>query len=170
MRKAIPRALALAASAALAAPRSAAAAEAADFAAAAREVRHLLEALVAADTSNPPGDEDRAVAVAAEALGREGIPFERFEFAPGRGDLVARLKGDGSARPLLLLAHVDVVPARGQAWSTPPHAVTEKDGFLYGRGVSDDLSMAALELETLLLLHRQGVPLRRDVILAWTGD
>ncbi len=145
-------------------------AELPDLAAASSEVREVLARLVAADTSNPPGNEARAVAIAAEKLEAEGIPFERFEFAPGRSDLVARLKGDGSARPLLLLAHVDVVPAQGQAWSTPPHELTEKDGFLYGRGASDDLSMAAIELETLLLLHRAGVPLRRDVVLAWTGD
>ncbi len=145
-------------------------AEAPDFAAAGREVRGVLERLVAADTSNPPGNEARAVEIAAEKLRAEGIPLDTFEFAPGRANIVARLKGDGSARPLVLLAHVDVVPARGQSWSTPPHTVTEKDGFLYGRGVSDDLSMAAIELEALLLLHRAGVPLRRDVIVAWTGD
>jgi acetylornithine deacetylase/succinyl-diaminopimelate desuccinylase-like protein len=141
-----------------------------DFTAAARDVRGLLGRLVAADTTNPPGNEDRAVAIGAELLRTEGIAFETFEFAPGRTNLVARLRGDGSARPVLLLAHVDVVPSRGQAWTTPPHELTEKDGFLYGRGVSDDLSAAAVELETLVLLHRAGVPLRRDVVVAWTGD
>jgi acetylornithine deacetylase/succinyl-diaminopimelate desuccinylase-like protein len=141
-----------------------------DFAAAARDVRALLGRLVAADTTNPPGNEERAVAIGAEALRAEGIAFETFEFAPGRSNLVARLKGDGSARPVLLLAHVDVVPSRGQAWTTPPHELTERDGFLYGRGVSDDLSAAAVQLETLVLLHRAGVPLRRDVVVAWTGD
>ncbi len=141
-----------------------------DFASAARDVRALLGKLVAADTTNPPGEEGRAVAIGAEVLRAEGIPFETFEFAPGRTNLVARLRGDGSARPLLLLAHVDVVPSRGQAWTTPPHELTEKDGFLYGRGVSDDLSAAAVELETLVLLHRARLPLGRDVIVAWTGD
>ncbi len=141
-----------------------------DFAAAARDVRALLARLIAADTTNPPGNEDRAVALGADVLRAEGIAFETFEFAPGRRNLVARLKGDGSARPVLLLAHVDVVPSRGQAWTTPAHELTERKGFLYGRGVSDDLSAAAVELETLVLLHRARVPLRRDVIVAWTGD
>lgn len=164
------RRCAVAAAAILAGGVAAARAAEPDFAAAAREARGILARLVAADTTNPPGDEQRAVAIGAELLRAEGIPFETFEFAPGRGDLVARLKGDGSARPILLLAHVDVVPTRGQAWTTPPHELTEKDGFLYGRGVSDDLSAAAVELEALVLLHRAGVPLRRDVIVAWTGD
>lgn len=165
-----PRRALAAAAALLAGAAGAARAAEPDFAAAAREARAILARLVAADTTNPPGDEQRAVAIGAEVLRAEGIAFETFEFAPGRGDLVARLKGDGSARPLLLLAHVDVVPSRGQAWTTPPHELTERDGFLYGRGVSDDLSAAAIELETLVLLHRAGLPLRRDVIVAWTGD
>jgi acetylornithine deacetylase/succinyl-diaminopimelate desuccinylase-like protein len=141
-----------------------------DYEAVARDARVLLTALVAADTSNPPGNEARAVALGVERLRRAGIPYEVTEFAPGRRNVVARLRGDGSAPPLLLLAHTDVVGAVGQAWSSEPHVVTERDGFLLGRGVDDDLGMATLALEVLLLLHERHVPLRRDVILAWTGD
>ncbi len=141
-----------------------------DFAAASRSTRKLLDALVAADTRNPPGNEARAVAIGAQRLEKAGIPFEITEFAPGRQNLVARLRGDGSAEPVLLLAHIDVVGAQGQGWSVPPHQVTETGGYLYGRGVVDDLGMAAVELEVLLLLQKARIPLARDVILAWTGD
>ncbi len=141
-----------------------------DYDAAARDARTLLTALVAADTSNPPGNEARAVALGVDRLRRAGIPYEVTEFAPGRRNVVARLAGDGSAPPLLLLAHTDVVGAAGQTWSTDPHVVTERDGYLLGRGVDDDLGMATLALEVMLLLRDAGVPLKRDVILAWTGD
>lgn len=141
-----------------------------DFAAGAAAVRDLLGALVAADTTNPPGNEARAVALAKERLEKAGIPFEVTEFAPGRENLVARLKGDGSQKPLLLIAHVDVVGTDGQDWSTDPRKMTEIGGYLVGRGVADDFGMAALALQTLILLKQQNVPLTRDVIVAWTGD
>src|SRR5215475_4738824 len=89
----------------------AAPARATDYDAAARSARELLDALVAADTSNPPGNEARAAAIGAQRLGTAGIASERTAFAPGRENLVARLRGDGSKRPLLLLAHSDVVGA-----------------------------------------------------------
>jgi acetylornithine deacetylase/succinyl-diaminopimelate desuccinylase-like protein len=167
--RALAAALLVAAPALLAAP-GAAPARAADYDAAARSARRLLDALVAADTSNPPGNEARAAALGAERLAAAGIASERSEFAPGRENLVARLRGDGSQPPLLLLAHTDVVGAEGQAWTSDPHVVTERDGYLYGRGVEDDLGMAALALEVLVLLHEQKTPLARDVVLAWTGD
>ena len=136
----------------------------------ARAARALLGELVAADTSNPPGNESRAVAIGARHLAKAGIPFEITTFAPGRQNLVARLKGDGSARPLLLLAHVDVVGTAGQRWSTPPHSMKELGGYLQARGVGDDLGMAAVSLVLLERLKRERVPLKRDVIVAWTGD
>jgi acetylornithine deacetylase/succinyl-diaminopimelate desuccinylase-like protein len=126
--------------------------------------------LISADTTNPPGNEAKAVALGAGQLKAASIPFKTYEFAPGRQDLVARLKGDGTLKPLLLIAHVDVVGTAGQTWSTPPHVLTEKDGYLVGRGVNDDLGMAAIELEVFLTLAQSKTPLKRDVILAWTGD
>ncbi|HZR80757.1 MAG TPA: M20/M25/M40 family metallo-hydrolase [Candidatus Binatia bacterium] len=151
-----------------AAPRAMTAAP--DFDAAARAVRATLADLVAADTSNPPGNESRAARIAAKRLEKAGIPFEIDAFAPGRENLVARLRGDGTRRPLLLLAHTDVVGAEGQSWTSDPHRMVERDGFLVGRGVLDDLGMAAVALEVVILLHAQRAPLARDVVLAWTGD
>jgi acetylornithine deacetylase/succinyl-diaminopimelate desuccinylase-like protein len=141
-----------------------------DFVAAARDAHDTLAALVAADTSNPPGNEARAVAIAKARLDAAGIPYVVTEFAPGRENLVARLSGDGTAKPILLLAHVDVVGTEGQDWSTDPRKMTEVGGYLVGRGVADDFGMASIALETLLLLKKADVPLQRDVIVAWTGD
>ena len=141
-----------------------------DFDRAAVDAKRLLAELVAADTSNPPGNEARAVAIGAGWLDAAGIPHHRSRFAEGRENLVARLAGDGSARPLLLLAHIDVVGADAAAWSTSPHQMVEVEGYLQARGVADDLGMAAVELVVMRLLAEQDIPLRRDVILAWTGD
>lgn len=135
-----------------------------------QDFRETLAALIKADTTNPPGNESRAVAILAERLKKEGIPYEIVEFAPGRQNLVARLKGTGEKKPLLLLAHIDVVGTKNQTWSVPTHEITEKDGYWMGRGVWDDLGPAVLNLEAFLALHRSGLKLRRDVILAFAGD
>jgi acetylornithine deacetylase/succinyl-diaminopimelate desuccinylase-like protein len=131
------------------------------------EARAIHEQLVAVDTSH--GNETAALRPIAERLKREGIAAEIVESAPGRGNLVARLKGNGSKRPLLLLAHVDVVPVEGQPWTVPAFPATEKDGFLWGRGVADDKAMAAAFTAIVLELARKKTPLTRDVILALTA-
>jgi len=166
----MPKIAILLAAAALAAASTSFAAESPDYDASLARFRRLLAELVAADTTNPPGNEERAVAIVAKRLDAEKIPYEITEFAPGRKNIVARIAGSGEAKPLLLLAHLDVVGAEGQPWTSPPHEVIEKDGFLVGRGVSDDLGMAILELEIVSMLERSGEKLRRDVILALTGD
>ena len=137
---------------------------------AADDVRPLLEELVASDTTNPPGNEARAVDVVAKRLAAAGIKYEIVPFGPGRASVVARLKGDGSKRPLLLLAHLDVVGAAQQPWTVPPFQLTEKDGFLYGRGVVDDKGWAAEAVSVLVELQRTHARLHRDVVLALTGD
>lgn len=141
----------------------------------AASVRKTLTEMVAADTSNPPGNEARLIPIIGKRLKDEGIAYDVVEFAPGRQNLVARLraispgKGPGTG-PIMLLAHLDVVGTQDQSWASDPHTVVEKDGYLIGRGVSDDLGMAAINLEVFLMLKRSGVALRRDVILAFTGD
>lgn len=132
------------------------------------ESRALLAQMVAVDTSH--GHETDLLRPVAEELKRAGVAVEIVESAPGRGNLIARLKGNGSKKPLLLLAHVDVVPVEGQPWTVPPFKPTEKDGFLWGRGIADDKSMAAVFTATMLELARQKTPLSRDVILALTAD
>jgi acetylornithine deacetylase/succinyl-diaminopimelate desuccinylase-like protein len=130
----------------------------------------VLRDLVKAKMVNPPGNEKKGVDIIAARLKKENIPFQTMSFGKNRSNLVARLKGSGEKKPLLLLAHIDVVGVDNQTWTYPPHDVTEKDGFLYGRGVQDDLGMAVANLETFILLKKLKVKLKRDIILAFTGD
>src|SRR4051794_19128329 len=90
-----------------------------DFDASLKSFRRTLSDLVKADTTNPPGNEERAVKIIAARLKAEKIPFEITEFAPGRQNIVARLKGSGLEKPVLLLAHIDVVGVKDQNWSVP---------------------------------------------------
>jgi acetylornithine deacetylase/succinyl-diaminopimelate desuccinylase-like protein len=132
-----------------------------------RDAREILEQLLLVDTSH--GGETKALEPIAERFKQAGVPVEILESAPGRGNLIARLKGTGAKKPLLLLAHVDVVPVEGQPWTTPPFKPVEKDGYLYARGVGDDKSMAAAIVAVALELARDRVPLSRDVIVALTA-
>ncbi|HEY0971704.1 MAG TPA: M20/M25/M40 family metallo-hydrolase [Gemmatimonadales bacterium] len=134
----------------------------------------LLQRLIAFRTVNPPGDELAAARFVAGTLGAEGIPAEVIETAPGRGCVVGRLAGDGSARPVLLLAHLDVVDVEAESWTCDPFAGVVRDGYLYGRGAIDDKGMLAANVMTMLLLKRRvidaGGTLSRDVVLVATAD
>lgn len=129
------------------------------------ETVKFLSALVKINTSNPPGNETRAAEYMKRVLAENGIPSRIFESAPGRGNLVARLKGNGKEEPLLLMGHLDEVGVERDKWTADPFGAAVKDGYLYGRGSIDDKSMDAANLEVFLLLHRLKVPLDRDVIL-----
>jgi acetylornithine deacetylase/succinyl-diaminopimelate desuccinylase-like protein len=136
-----------------------------DFKAAQTEAVKFLGDLVKIDTSNPPGNETRAAEYIKSVLAAEGISAQVFESAPGRGNVVARIKGSGKKKPLLLMGHLDVVGVERDKWTVDPFAASIKDGYLYGRGSIDDKAMDAANLEVFLLLHRMKVPLDRDVIL-----
>jgi len=125
----------------------------------------LLTALVKIDTSNPPGNEIKAAEYIRNVLKSEGIDSEIVESAPGRANLIARLKGNGSKKPLLLMGHLDVVGVERSKWTVDPFAAIVKEGYLYGRGAEDDKSMDAANLAVFLKLHRDKTPLDRDVIL-----
>lgn len=129
------------------------------------EAIEFLTALVKIDTSNPPGNEIKAAEYIKSVLDREGIASEIIESAPGRGNLIARLKGNGTKKPLLLMGHIDVVGVERAKWTVDPFAALVKDGYLYGRGSVDDKSMDAVNLAIFLKLHRDKVKLDRDVIL-----
>src|SRR6476659_1260732 len=136
-----------------------------EFTAAQTEAVKFLGELVKIDTSNPPGNETHAAEYIKGVLAAEGITAQIFESAPGRGNIVARLKGTSKKTPRMLMGHLDVVGVERDKWTMDPFAATIKDGYLYGRGSVDDKSMDAANLEVFLLLHRMKVPLDRDVIL-----
>ena len=142
-----------------------------DFAAAREEVVNILSGFVRIDTSNPPGNETKGAEYLKSILDREGIASEILEMERGRGNIVARLKGNGKKRPILLMGHIDVVGVEREKWTVDPFGGVVKDGYLYGRGASDDKGMTSACLEVFLLLHRLKVPLDRDVIfLAEAGE
>ena len=95
------------------------------------EAREVLDELLRVDTSH--GNESAALRPVAARLEKAGIPAEIVEASPGRGNLIARVRGNGSKKPVLLVAHVDVVPVEGQSWTTSPFVPAEKDGFLQTR-------------------------------------
>jgi acetylornithine deacetylase/succinyl-diaminopimelate desuccinylase-like protein len=148
-----------------AAPASTSAPGSPDFAAARAEAAQMLGDLVRIDTSNPPGNEIRAAEYVKDVLAKAGVEAQIFESAPGRGSVVARLRGNGKKRPLLLMGHLDVVGVERGKWTVDPFEGLVKDGYLYGRGASDDKGMDAANIEVFLLLKRLAVPLDRDVIL-----
>ncbi len=132
-------------------------------------IRHL-QALLRLDTTNPPGHESLAAEYLAGVLRAEGFEPLVLDSAPGRGNVIVRLKGSGEAPPLLLYSHTDVVVAEPEHWSHPPFAAEIADGFVWGRGAVDMKDTVVQQLMIMLLLKRQGVPLRRDVIFAATAD
>ncbi len=129
-----------------------------------------LQDLVRFDTTNPPGNEAPAAQYIRSRLAAEGIESTILESAPGRANVIARLRGDGSERPFLLLSHLDVVAVEPERWSHPPFAAEIADGSLWGRGTLDMKGFTAVQLEILLELKRRRLPLKRDVILAAVAD
>ncbi len=133
-------------------------------------MRHF-QALVQLDTTDPPGNETRAVEYLKTVLDAEGIPATIVAKEPARANLIARLKGSGAKRPLLLMAHTDTVQVDLAKWTYPPFSATRAGGYVYGRGTGDDKSDLMASLMTMLLLKRLNVPLDRDVIfLAEAGE
>ena len=136
-----------------------------DFDAARDEAVKILSGFIQVDTTNPPGNETKGAEYLKKFLDREGIPSEILALEPARGNLVARLKGSGRKRPLLLMGHTDVVGVERDKWTVDPFGGVVTNGYVWGRGASDDKGMTVACLEVLMLLHRLKVPLDRDVIL-----
>jgi acetylornithine deacetylase/succinyl-diaminopimelate desuccinylase-like protein len=142
-----------------------------DFDAAHRVNVTNLQRFVQIDTTNPPGNESKAALFLKAFLDREGIPSEIVELVPGRGNLIARLKGSGKKKPLLLMGHTDVVGVEREKWTVEPFEGLIQGDYMYGRGVVDDKAMTLSCMQVLILLKRAGVALDRDVIfLAEAGE
>jgi acetylornithine deacetylase/succinyl-diaminopimelate desuccinylase-like protein len=134
------------------------------------DVVGTLREYIKIDTSNPPGNELKAAEFLRAILAGEGIEAEIVEIAPGRANLVARLRGNGTRKALILSHHMDVVHADRAGWSADPFGAEIRDGYLYGRGALDMKTTGILHLAALIRLKRERVPLDRDVIYIGTAD
>lgn len=134
-----------------------------------RSAKYLSD-LLRLDTTNPPGNETLVAEYLRRVADAESIPCELLGSDPKRLNFVARLRGSGRSRPLLLMAHSDVVPADRSQWSVDPFAATTKNGVVFGRGAEDIKSLLAAELAVLIELQRRKIPLDRDVILLSEAD
>lgn len=142
-----------------------------DWAGVEEETLRHFRALLRFDTSDPPGRELPAAEYLRDVLEAEGIAVEMLSVDPERPNVVARLKGDGSQKPLLIMAHTDVVNVDPEKWTFPPFSATVDGGYVYGRGAVDDKDNLAAGLMVMLELKRQNIPLSRDVIfLAESGE
>lgn len=136
--------------------------------------RDLLRELIEINTTNSAGSTARAAHAMAARLRQAGFPESDVvvvEHAPPKGNLVARLRGrDRSAKPILLLSHIDVVEANPEDWTLPPFSFIEKDGTFYGRGVADDKDEGAIHLAIIMRMKEEGFIPDRDVVVALTAD
>ena len=133
----------------------------------------IYKELVEIDTTTATGDTDRAAQALAARLKAAGLSDDdvhAFSPAPHKGNLVARLHGSGARKPILLVAHLDVVPALREDWSVDPFKLTEKDGYYYARGSSDDKYMAASFITNLIRYKQEGYKPDRDIIVALETD
>jgi acetylornithine deacetylase/succinyl-diaminopimelate desuccinylase-like protein len=137
----------------------------------AQEATALLSQYIRIDTTNPPGNELGAARMLRERFLADGIPATVWEPAPGRGVVAARLRGTGKhTKAIVLLSHMDVVPANPKQWQVPPFSGEVKDGDIWGRGAIDDKGPGVIELMAMLAIKRAGILLKRDVIFIATGD
>ena len=142
-----------------------------DWDAVAEEAVTLLSEYIRVDTVNPPGNESRACDWLGDILDREGITYRLYDPGDQRATLVATLEGDGArGKPLILLNHTDVVPFERAHWTFEPLSGEVRDGFVWGRGAQDMKGMGVMELMTLLLHRRHGLPLRRDLTFIAVAD
>ena len=142
-----------------------------DWAEVEEETLRHFRAIMQFDTSDPPGRELPAAEYLRDVLAAEDIPVEMLWNDPERPNVLARLEGDGSKEPLLIMAHTDVVNVDLEKWTFPPFSATVDNGYVYGRGAVDDKDNVAAGLMIMLLLKRLEVPLARDVIyLAESGE
>jgi acetylornithine deacetylase/succinyl-diaminopimelate desuccinylase-like protein len=134
----------------------------------------IYKQLIEINTTNSAGNNTTAAEAMAARLKAAGFVSSDIQLLvpanPKKGNLVARLHGTGKEKPLLLLAHLDVVEAKREDWSMEPFVLTEQDGYYYGRGTSDDKAMASIWIATLIRFKQEGFVPDRDIIVALTSD
>lgn len=145
-----------------------------DWEAARAETVAKLQTIIRFDTTNPPGNELPLAVYLDGILRQEGIDSQLLHSTKNRAQVIARIQGNGAGRPVILLAHMDVVGVERESWSFDPFGGDISDGYLYGRGAIDDKGMLAVNLMTMLLLKRaltiSGEALSRDVVFIATSD
>ncbi|MBA3646489.1 MAG: M20/M25/M40 family metallo-hydrolase [Gemmatimonadaceae bacterium] len=138
------------------------------------ETAALLQQLIRFNTTNPPGDEKECAEFLVKLFTDAGIESRTYESRPGRAQVYARIKGSGDKRPVMLLAHMDVVGVERDRWSCDPFEGVIRDGYLYGRGAIDDKGMLAANAMAMILLNRaiqtERRTLSRDVVFVATAD
>jgi acetylornithine deacetylase/succinyl-diaminopimelate desuccinylase-like protein len=122
------------------------------------------------DTTNPPGKELAGAKYLAEILEKEGLKATVLESQPGRGNVFSTMEGEDGLAPLILLHHIDVVPAESEKWKYPPYSGAVVEGEVWGRGAQDCKSLGVVELLALLLLKREGFQPKRDIVYLATAD
>lgn len=137
-----------------------------------QEATDFLSKYIRVNTTNPPGHEIDAAKMLKEKFLAEGIPATTWEPEPGRGVVAARLRGIGQhkGKAIVLLSHMDVVPAESKEWQVPPFSGEVKDGYVWGRGAVDDKGPGVIEMMAMLAIKRSGILLNRDVLFVATGD
>jgi acetylornithine deacetylase/succinyl-diaminopimelate desuccinylase-like protein len=134
------------------------------------EAVDILSRYLQADTTNPPGKETAGARVLQQVLEKEGLATTLLESHPDRGNLICSMKGSGGLSPLILLHHIDVVPAEADKWKYPPYSGAVVDGEIWGRGAQDCKSLGVIELLAFLLLKREGFVPKRDIVYLATAD
>jgi acetylornithine deacetylase/succinyl-diaminopimelate desuccinylase-like protein len=128
------------------------------------EIMRHFQALVQLDSTDPPGNETKVAEYVKKVFEAEGIPTTLVAKDPARANAIARIKGNGSKKPLLIMGHSDTVRVDVSKWTFPPFSATRRDGYVYGRGTLDDKSDLVAAMMTMLMLKRSNTPLDRDII------
>jgi acetylornithine deacetylase/succinyl-diaminopimelate desuccinylase-like protein len=130
----------------------------------------ILRDFLRFDTTNPPGNEEKAILFIESILKREGIQSEIFQPFTNRANILARIKGKKSGKPVVLLGHVDVVPANPDEWDVDPFGGELKDGYIYGRGAIDMKAQTICQLLAFIRIHKEGIVPERDIVFLATCD
>jgi acetylornithine deacetylase/succinyl-diaminopimelate desuccinylase-like protein len=134
------------------------------------EAVQVLSGYIQADTTNPPGKEMAGARFLQQILEKEGFPTTLLESQPDRGNLICTMKGKDGLSPIILLHHIDVVPAEADKWKYPPYSGAVVDGEIWGRGAQDCKSLGVIELVAFLMLKREGFQPKRDIVYMATAD
>jgi acetylornithine deacetylase/succinyl-diaminopimelate desuccinylase-like protein len=130
----------------------------------------MLREFIRIDTSNPPGNEEKAILFLENILQKEGLSTEIYLSVPKRANIISRIEGRKKGKPIILLGHVDVVPAKADEWDVDPFGGVLKDGFIYGRGSIDMKGQVICQLLSFIDLYKKGIVPERDIIFLATCD